>query len=266
MRARARAHHAEHGRQELPKDRYVETQKVKPVSFIVAVTLGLAFAAGIGPVRAQNSVPAPRQGLDQVRIAAEQFLRREAHGLPGKTTVEVDRPDDRVSLTVCAQMAAFFPAGSRAWGQTTVGVRCASPSPWTLYMAARVRISGDYYETARPLAAGQQITEADLVRRQGELDQLPPGIVTELSQALGRRLANSLRAGTPLRMDGLRELPAVQQGQLVALVVAGRGFRVSSEGHSLAKAAEGKLVQVRTASGNVVNGIVRPGPIVEIAR
>jgi flagella basal body P-ring formation protein FlgA len=209
---------------------------------------------------------ASRQALEPVQLAAENFLRRETQGLPGKVAIEVNRPDDRVSLAACAQMTAFFPAGSRAWGQTTVGVRCAAPAPWTIYMSARVRISADYVETARPLAAGQPIAEADLVRRHGDLDQLPPGVITEMSQAVGRKLANSLRAGTPLRGDALHEPPAVQQGQLVGLVVTGPGFRISSEGHTLGKAAEGKMVQVRTASGSVVSGMVRPGPLVEILR
>lgn len=231
------------------------------------VTLILAaLAATTGAVAAQDNGAYARQPLDQVRDAAENFLRREAQGLPGKVAIEVGRPDARVSLAACAQMNAFFPAGSRAWGQTTVGVRCASPNPWTIYMAARVRISADYLEAARPLAAGQRISEADLVRRHGELDQLPPGVITEVSQAVGRKLANSLRAGTPLRLDALREPPVVEHGQLVGLQVSGPGFRISSEGHALGKAAEGKLVQVRTASGSVISGIVRPGPVVEIVR
>jgi flagella basal body P-ring formation protein FlgA len=214
---------------------------------------------------AQDGAPA-RQALDAVRLAAEDFLRRETQGLPGMVMLEVNRPDDRVSLAPCAQMTAFFPAGSRAWGRTTVGVRCTAQTPWTLYMAARVRIRAEYFETARALAAGQQVTEADLVRRRGDIDELPPGVVTEPSQAVGRRLANSLRAGTPLRADVLREPPAIQQGQLVGLVIAGPGFRVSSEGHSLGRAAEGKVVQVKTSSGAVVSGVVRPGPLVEILR
>lgn len=231
------------------------------------VTLILAaLAATAGAVSAQDNGAFARQPLDRVRDAAENFLRREAQGLPGKVAIEVGRPDERVSLAACAQMSAFFPAGSRAWGQTTVGVRCASPNPWTIYMAARVRISADYLEAARPLAAGQRITEDDLVRRHGELDRLPPGVITEISQAVGRRLANSLRAGTPLRHDVLREPPVVEHGQLVGLQVSGPGFRISSEGHALGKAAEGRLVQVRTASGSVISGIVRPGPVVEIVR
>jgi flagella basal body P-ring formation protein FlgA len=240
----------------------MNAMEITPVKGAMLAMLALCWAT---PAAAQEGAP-PRQALDAVKLAAEDFLRGEAQGLPGKVTLEVDRPDDRVSLAACAQMTAFFPAGSRAWGRTTVGVRCTAPTPWTLYMAARVRIRAQYFETARALSAGQQVAETDLVRRHGDIDELPPGVVTEPSQAVGRKLANSLRAGTPLRADVLREPPAIQQGELVGLVIAGPGFRVSSEGHSLGKAAEGKVVQVRTPSGAVVSGVVRPGPVVEILR
>jgi len=225
------------------------------------------IAAFVGAqVFAAEEKPAARQELKAIVATVENFLGREAAGLPGQVTVEVGRLDDRLALSACAQMQAFFPSGSRAWGQTSVGVRCATPNAWTIYVPARVRVFADYLEAARPLAAGREITAADIVVRQGDLDQLPAGVLTDPGQAVGRKLTNSLRAGAAIRGDAIREPPAVQQGQLVALQVAGPGFRISSEGRTLGKAAEGKLVQVRTASGSVVSGIVRPGPFVEIVR
>ena len=133
-------------------------------------------------------------------------------------------------------------------------------------MPASVRVSASYLIAARPLALGQEIAAGDFFVQQGELTQLPAGVLTEASQALGRRLANSVQAGQPLRRDAVREPPAVVQGQLVALVLNGPGFRISSEGRSLGKAPEGERVQVRTVAGSVVSGIVRPGPIVEIVK
>ena len=209
--------------------------------------------------------PASRQDLAQVGAAVENFLRREAGGLPGRVTIDVGRLDDRLALAPCPQLQTFFPAGSRAWGQTSVGVRCGLPA-WTVYVPARVLVHATYLEAARPLAAGQEIRATDIVLREGEVTQLPAGVLTEPSLAVGRKLSSSIRAGMPLRSDALREPPAVHQGQQVALVVSGPGFRVSAAGTTLCKAPEGNLVQVRTAGGTVVSGIVRPGPVVEVAR
>lgn len=207
-----------------------------------------------------------RQDPAQIYSAAENFLQREAKSLPGQVTIEVGKIDKRVALPPCTRLQVFFPAGSHAWGQTSVGVRCATPSAWTIYVPASVRVSASYLIAARPLALGQEIAAGDFFVQQGELTQLPAGVLTEASQALGRRLANSVQAGQPLRRDAVREPPAVVQGQLVALVLNGPGFRISSEGRSLGKAPEGERVQVRTVAGSVVSGIVRPGPIVEIVK
>lgn len=207
-----------------------------------------------------------RQDSTQINSAAENFLQRETKGLPGQVTIEVGKIDARVSLSACTRLQTFFPTGSRAWGQTTVGVRCAAPSPWTIYVPATIKVSASYLIAARPLALGQEITPGDFSVQQGELTQLPAGVLTEASQAIGRRLANSVRAGQPLRRDAVRDPPAVVQGQLVALIVNGPGFRISSEGHSLGKAPEGERVQVKTLTGAVVSGIVRPGPIVEVVK
>jgi flagella basal body P-ring formation protein FlgA len=207
-----------------------------------------------------------RQDPAQIDNAAESFLKRETRGLPGRVTIEVGKVDTRVALAACTRLQTFFPAGSRAWGQTTVGVRCAAPSAWTIYVTASVKVSASYLIAARPLALGQEIAAGDISAQQGELTQLPAGVLTDASQAIGRRLANGVQAGQPLRRDAIREPPAVVQGQLVALIVNGPGFRISSEGHSLGKAPQGERVQVKTESGAVVSGIVRPGPVVEVAR
>ena len=208
----------------------------------------------------------PREEPAQIARTAEQFLEQEIIGLPGRVTIEIGKVDERISLPACTQSYAFFPAGSRAWGKTSVGVRCATPTAWTIYVPANIKVSAEYLIAARPLALGQEITAGDFSTRQGELTQLPAGVLTDASQAIGRRLVNSVQAGQPLRRDAVRPPPAVQQGQDVALILQGNGFKISSEGYALGKAPEGEIVQVKTAGGNVVSGIVRPGPIVEIVK
>jgi flagella basal body P-ring formation protein FlgA len=207
-----------------------------------------------------------RQDPVQIIDAAEQFLKRESAGLPGQTSIEVGKIDPRRTFAACTRLEAFFPSGSRAWGHTTVGVRCAAPSSWTIFVPASVKVSGSYLIAARPLALGQEIAAGDFSLQRGELTHLPTGVLTDASQVLGRRAANSIQAGQPLRRDAVREVPAVVQGQRIALIVRGQGFSISSEGSSLGKAAQGERVQVKTLTGAVVSGIVRPGPVVELTR
>ena len=211
---------------------------------------------------AQN-VP-PRQNHDELRTAAAQFLKQQAVGLPGDISVTVVASDSRVILTACPTPEPFLPRGGRAWGKTTVGVRCTAPSAWTVYLKGTVKVQADYIAAAVPIAQGQIIAPQDITRMRGDLTSLPPGVVTNPAEAVGRKAAMAVALGGPLRKDLLRSQPAVQSGQTVRLVSSGPGFKVSTEGRAIGNASEGQSVQTRTASGQLVTGIARLGGIVEV--
>lgn len=229
----------------------------KALLFLFALTLAHGAAA--------QEQPAARQGHAALRQTVEQFLLTQASGLPGTISVTVGSIDPRLNLAACPSPQAFMPPGGRAWGKTTVGVRCTAPSPWTIYISATVRVQGEYIATAAPLVQGQSIGPNDIVKVKGDLTTLPAGIVTDPSQAVGRSLAISVPLGTPLRQDVLRGQQAVKQGQMVRVVSGGPGFKVSSEARALNNANDGQLAQARTAGGQVISGVARMGGIVEVA-
>lgn len=208
---------------------------------------------------------APQQDVGALRQRVQQFLQVQTNGLPGQVNVSVGQIDTRTYLPACAAPEPFLPHGSRLWGKTTVGIRCSVPSPWTIYVSATVQVISEYLVTAAPLAQGQLISANELAKVKGDLTALPPGIVTEMSQAIGRTAVVSLSAGTPLRNDALRSQQAVQQGQTVRLVSSGPGFSVSAEARALNNAAEGQVAQARTASGQVVSGVAKAGGVVEVS-
>lgn len=205
-----------------------------------------------------------RQDHGVLRQTVSQFLTVQAGGLPGQITVTVGAIDPRLNLAACAAPQAFLPNGARAWGKTSVGVRCTAPSPWTVYIPAAVQVQGEYLAAAVPLAQGQTIGPNDVARVSGDLTALPPGIVTEQSQAVGHTLARSVALGAPLRQDALRSQQAVVQGQVVRLVSSGPGFKVTADGRALAGGSDGQVVQVKTQNGQVVSGVARAGGTVEV--
>ncbi len=221
-----------------------------------------AFSLFALPGLAQTA-PA-RQDTEVLRRNVGQFLRVQTAGLPGEVKIAVGRIDDRTALPACAAPQAFLPNGARLWGKTTVGIRCQEPSTWTIYVSATVQVIADYIVTAAPLAQGQMVGPSDIATIKGDLTRLPSGIITDVSQAVGRTLSASLPVGAPLRNDQLRSVQAVQQGQTVRLVSAGPGFQVSAEGRALNNAAEGQIAQARTASGQVVSGVAKAGGVVEV--
>ncbi len=206
-----------------------------------------------------------RQDIAVIKSTVEQFLQVQAGGLPGQVTVTVGAIDPRMALAACPEPQAFFMPGARAWGKTTVGVRCATPSTWTVYIQANVTVVGDYIAAAAPLVQGQPIDANQLTTLKGDLTMLPPGIATDASQVIGRSATVSLPPGTPLRLDTLRSKPVVQSGQLVRLVSSGSGFSVSAEGRAMSTAGDGQVVQVKTGNGQQITGIAKTGGMVEVA-
>jgi flagella basal body P-ring formation protein FlgA len=216
-----------------------------------------------------QAAPAPaapaRQDANALRAVAEQFLLTQAAGLPGEVSVKVGAVDPRTALAHCPAPEAFLQPGARAWGKTTVGVRCTAPSVWTIFIQVQVNVKADYVAAAVPLAQGQPVEGSQLMLVKGDIAAMPNGIITDMGQAIGRTPTVSLAAGTPLRLDTLKSKPVVQQNQAVRLVLNGNGFSVSSEGRAIGTAGEGQVVQVRTPSGTVVSGTAKAGGMVEVA-
>jgi flagella basal body P-ring formation protein FlgA len=227
------------------------------------------FLALLAAPLAQAATPAPaapaRLNPDALRAVAEQFLQTQTAGLPGEVSIKVGAIDPRTALAACPAPEAFLQPGARAWGKTTVGVRCTAPSSWTIFVQAQVSVKADYVAAAAPLAQGQAVEAGQLMLLKGDIAAMPGGIVTDMAQAIGRTPTVSLAAGTPLRLDLLRSKPVVQQGQAVRLTSVGNGFSVSAEGRAIGNAGEGQVVQVRTPAGSVVSGTAKAGGLVEVA-
>lgn len=200
-----------------------------------------------------------------VEEAVTRFVLAQTKGLPGQVRFSVGPLDPRSQTAACAAYETFLPANAKLWGRSNVGVKCLAPSPWTLYVPVQVSVFGRFLRTARPLAAGRPLAAADLEVIEGDLTELPTGVLTDPAQAIGKPPRANLAGGLPLRADQLVLPPVVQQGQTVKLLSRGPGFVVTSEGRALANAFDGQSVMVRASSGQTVSGIARPGGIVEIS-
>lgn len=226
---------------------------------LFALTLGPACT---GPALAATN--GPKQDETVLRKAVDEFLMEQSKGLPGEVSVSVGAIDPRLYLAACPGFETFLPPGNKAWGKTTVGVRCNQPEHWAVYISAVVHVNGDYVAAVTPLAQGQQVSDKDVAIVHGDLTALPPSIVTNPAQAIGMTVARSVPAGMPVRQDALKSQPAVTSGQVVRLVSSGDGFSVSAEGRALSNAGEGQMVQAKAANGQVVSGIAKLGGTVEV--
>lgn len=222
--------------------------------------LAALLLASVGAVHAQV---ADTQAPEALVIAAQTYLQEQLASLPGEASIAVDPPrTDR--LAPCDSLSPFLPSGMKLRSRMTVGVRCNAPKGWTAYLQASVSVAGHYYVASRLIAAGQALTPADLDAREGDLVSLPPGAITDPQAVAGMTAAFRINAGQPIRSSSLRNAQSVMRGTNVRINARGNGFMVSSEGEAMDTGAPGAVVQVRTAGGQVVSGIVRNATLVEI--
>ncbi len=205
-----------------------------------------------------------RQDVGVLKQKVEEFLKVQSAGYAGEVNVTAGGIDPNLKIAACLTPEAFFPPGSRAWGKTSVGIQCDAPVRWKIYVQGNVSIKAQYLVASHPLSMGQIITKQDLSFAEGDLTQLPTGVMTDASQVLGLTARSSIMAGSVVRQDMLKQALAVQQGQTVLLTTAGVGFSINSEGKALKNANQGEVVSVKVQSGQVVSGIARADGKVEV--
>jgi flagella basal body P-ring formation protein FlgA len=233
---------------------------------VISVCTGLSvlqLAAAQAQETARENNIAQKQDLAQLTAIAEDFLKRESNGHPGEVKVTVTSIDRNLKLAQCPNPQAAFPAGSRAWGKTSIALSCTAPK-WTIYMPAQVSVMAEYYVAAMPLSQGHTVVPQDLMKVSGDLTKLPAGIFTDASQVIGRSVSISLMSGAVLKHDMLKLPVVILQGQTVTLKTIGQGFEISTDAKALNNASDGQAVQVKVASGEVIAGIARQGGQVEV--
>ncbi|WP_321854330.1 flagellar basal body P-ring formation chaperone FlgA [Paraburkholderia tropica] len=233
----------------------------------VSVNANAANAASMNAAAQEQAqaaaVPPGQEDGERIRATALAFLQQQSAGLPGKVSITVAQVFPR-GLAACAALEPFMPPGARMWGRTTVGVRCVGAKPWTLYVIGRIAINVTYYVAARQINAGEALSAADYLPRDGDLASLPQTIITDPQQANGAVALMRITQGLPLRSDMLRSASSVVIGQTVKVVAVGPNFTISSEGSVLNNAAPGQMVRVRTPNGQIISGVVKDASTVEI--
>lgn len=205
---------------------------------------------------------AAAQNVASIKREVVAFVKSQTANLPGEVTVEIGTVDPNLSLPTCPHLIPFLAAGSKLWGNSTVGVKCEGK--WSLYVPVKVRVMAMVVVSARPLSQGMTIGPADILLRKEDLASAPPGILTDMSDAIGKTLGTSIASGYPVSAGMLKAPLVIRPGQYVKLISRGPGFQVTSSGIALGSASEGQIVQVRTPSGQIVSGTAEAGGVVEV--
>ncbi len=217
-------------------------------------------ALGTGPVQADEIQP-----LDSIQAAAEAFVLAEIATVNGAdVSAEAGRLDPRLRLRACEEpLQTFQAAGNRLRGNTSVGVRCSGPQPWSIYVPVRVRQEVEVAVLTRNLGRGATVDAESVTLQRLDTGQLGFGYFDRVEEVLGQTLRRAANAGTVLTPALVAIPPTVRRGEQVTLVAERNGIAIRASGRALADARTGDLVRVRNLSSErVVEGVVKgPGQV-----
>lgn len=227
------------------------------------LSLLLILVAG---VPCQAAEPPALESPTAISEAVSVYLMEQNASLEAAPRITVGHVDPRLRLARCGEaLEVFTPPGQRTVGSTTVGVRCSSPSAWTLYVQANVALYQPVLIARRPLPRGTTLVAADVEVVEKDVARLTQGYLTEVRAIEGMVLKRSINSGMVLTPGMIQHPTSIRRGERVTILGAIGGIEVRMEGTALVDGAKGEVIRVRNlSSGREVEGVVVAPGIVQV--
>jgi len=128
-----------------------------------------------------------------------------------------------------------------------------------------VGVYADVVVARHYLKKHREIRETDLQVLNRDLSLLPPDVVTEVTDVLGKRTTLSINRYETLRKSMVEEPPLIRKGDRVLLLVESPFFRITALGESKEEGRRGERVKMlNLSSKKEVYGRVLDSKTVEI--
>lgn len=236
---------------------------VSSIRSYISALVGI-FAAALAFAAHANATGV--QSIDSIRAAAEQFVRASLPEKSPKHFVTAGNMDPRLRLDECASPLEAFSQGTAVnTGRMTIGVRCPTTNPWTIYVPVTVEVEVSVLVLRRPLARRARVELADVEPQVRRMPGLASVFVNDVGSLQGHRLKRSLAVGTALTVEMLQPDVLVRRGQQVTLIAANGGVQIRAQGQALTEGAATDRVRVQNVSSlKVVEGVVESDGVVRV--
>jgi flagella basal body P-ring formation protein FlgA len=185
------------------------------------------------------------QSHDSIVAAVETYLMQTVANHDKHAKIVVTPLDHRLKLHQCdTPLATFSPPGGTKMGRTSVGVRCESPAPWSLYVSAKVGLEIPVVIANRDLARGEAITARDVKLEISDTTHLLRGYYGSVDEVVGRIPKRTLRRGKVVTPSSLVVEKTVRRGEQVTIMAAAGGIEVRMQGKAMKNGNPGDLIPV----------------------
>ncbi|HCG95712.1 MAG TPA: flagella basal body P-ring formation protein FlgA [Halieaceae bacterium] len=214
------------------------------IKWLVAITLI--------HVATYTTSSAAEQSHSELGGIAARALEEQARSKGLQTVhVEVFPLDQRVSLPECNEPVRILKDRNQSvLGRVTIGMRCETPEPWTIYLRGRVTSLVSIPVLNAPINRSELIVESDIVFQEMEIDADLQGVFIDPKQIVGKIAVRNLIAGKPLRQSDLKAPQLISRGQSVNITSRAGGLIVTMKGKALGNARAGDRLWVQNQSSN----------------
>lgn len=206
------------------------------------------------------------QSLASIEHAAYVHALNDAQASYSNPQVVVEPLDKRLRLKDCQQpLNTFSNSSANSVGNRTIGIKCQSPTEWTVYVPVRVKVMKQVVVAAKPLAANRNLTKNDVRLQSMDIADLRQGYLDSPQKVVGQQLKYPLAVGRVIPARSLKLEKVVRRGEQIILVAQAGSMEVRMNGTALDDASVGDKVKVKNSSSErVVEGIVHAPGIVKV--
>ena len=192
------------------------------------------------------------QPLSEIVITAEQFAYQQIQqdNDPSNLKITTGNLDPRLRLTLCKQpLQAFVPPGSRTVGNTTIGVKCDSPKPWSIYVPVRIALYEQVVIASTSLRRGQVISSSDIQTHEVDISQLRNVPYLLADSVIGNKTKQNINSGSVIHSGNIC---LVCKGDKVSITASASAIAVIMSGIALSDGSEGDAIRVQNSSSKRV--------------
>ncbi len=204
---------------------------------------------------------------NDIQNTVAQFLKanlQRSDNIEIKT--KVSRLDPRFKLAKCeVPLTAFSASDVNAQPRFSVGIRCNSNKPWSLYLTVNVEKLASLYITASPLSRGEILNENNIQRVKRDINKLRRGFFSNKKELIGMITKRSIRTGTIISSHHLKPPLMIKKGDNVDIIANTRSITIRMTGKAVSNGIKGQRIRVKNnSSRKIIDAIVITPGLVKV--
>jgi len=199
-------------------------------------------------------------------MAAESYAKSKLNNKleqNGRVEVTAGKLDPRLRLNACdSELITFIPPGSRLQGHSTVGIRCPSPKPWSIYIPVKISVFKQAIVATQLLERGQLITSADISLNEVDISYIRGRSFTEKEVLIGTKLKTTIKSN---QVIDSASICLICKGDSVTIIAKNDAVSVTVVGIALNDGSRGDIIRVQNnASRRIIDAVITDAGTVKV--